>query len=220
VELDGWLLRASSGVTRRANSALAPSVDGPLDERIDAVERFYRERGLVPLVQVMPSTDERLDEALARRGYARVAETIALTAPASALAGDEAEIHATPVPEWLALLDRADGYGPRLRHVEQILAAIEVPAAYALVRADGEAIAQARGAADGELLGIYQVATLPRHRRRGHARACMATLARWGSERRASTVYVLVEDDNRPARRLYAGLGFEERFRYWYRARE
>jgi ribosomal protein S18 acetylase RimI-like enzyme len=219
---DGWLLRCSGGITRRGNSALAPPVDGPLDERIHGVERFYRERGLPPLFQVTPTSDPRLDTELETRGYRRESETIAAVAPLAGIAtAAEVAVELTeePTAAWLALLDRADGFGPRLGFAEQILAAIAVPAAYALVSCSGAPVAEARAVADGELLGIYQVATLPAFRRRGFARAVMAVLARWGEVRGATHGYVLVETENEAARGLYAQLGFEERFRYWYRTR-
>jgi ribosomal protein S18 acetylase RimI-like enzyme len=219
VQLDCWALRASGAVTRRGNSALAPPVDGPLGPRVEAVERFYRERRLPVLFQLSPTSDPRLDGELAERGYAREAETIVMVGPLGGIDGDGAgvEVAAAPSAPWLAHLDRADGFGPRLRYAQDILAAIAVPAAYALATEAGEPVAQARAAVDGELLGIYQVSTVPAARRRGLARACMAALARWGEAHGATRGYVLVERDNAPARALYGRLGFEERFRYWYR---
>ena len=58
---------------------------------------------------------------------------------------------------------------------------------------------------------------LPEQRRRGVARALLAALAGWASAQGAQRLYLQVERDNEPARRLYAGLGFEEAYRYHYR---
>jgi len=51
--LGDWLLRAASGFTGRANSALAVGDPGlPLAAAITQVSRWYRARGLPPMVAI------------------------------------------------------------------------------------------------------------------------------------------------------------------------
>jgi ribosomal protein S18 acetylase RimI-like enzyme len=51
--LGDWLLRAAGGFTGRANSALALGAPGlPLDDALDALTRWYRVRGLPPMMAV------------------------------------------------------------------------------------------------------------------------------------------------------------------------
>jgi hypothetical protein len=73
VPLGPWVLRATSGVTRRANSAFTaggPDVTGrELKGPVEAVERFYAERGQPAVFQVSAATGARgLDGVLAERG--------------------------------------------------------------------------------------------------------------------------------------------------------
>ena len=101
--LGDWLLRASSGFTGRANSALPLGEPGvPLDEAVDAVRDWYRERGLPPMIQLpmmlngeaadQPDNDPRgpgypLDELLATRGWrVRPGPAVVMTARSRAVA--------------------------------------------------------------------------------------------------------------------------------------
>jgi ribosomal protein S18 acetylase RimI-like enzyme len=58
---------------------------------------------------------------------------------------------------------------------------------------------------------------LPEQRRRGVAQSLLRTLAGWAGEQGAERLYLQVERDNAPARRLYDRLGFTEAYRYHYR---
>ncbi len=79
----GWRLRADPGAGPRPNSARPESLVQAVDDAdLDAVEAFYRARGLPAFVQLSsaPTADGGLDApaaeaALLRRGYALYAET-------------------------------------------------------------------------------------------------------------------------------------------------
>ena len=72
--LGEWLLRAASGFTGRANSALAAGDPGlPLGDAIETVVRWYAERGLPPMIAVpypvaRPERSD-LDQILAGLGW-------------------------------------------------------------------------------------------------------------------------------------------------------
>jgi hypothetical protein len=63
-QLGDWVLRATGGITGRANSVRAAGDPGlPLDDALGAVVRWYSERGLPPMLQLpQPSPyDDRLE---------------------------------------------------------------------------------------------------------------------------------------------------------------
>ncbi len=61
------------------------------------------------------------------------------------------------------------------------------------------------------------MATIPRARGKGTARAVLAALADWAGSHEAHGMYLQVERDNAPALRLYDRAGFDEVCGYHYR---
>jgi N-acetylglutamate synthase len=88
------------------------------------------------------------------------------------------------------------------------------PGATVFARVDDLAVG--RAVADGGRLGITSMVTASPARRRGLARAIVATFIAWGRERGCTTGLLQVERDNAPARALYAGFGFAPRYEYAY----
>ena len=90
--LGGWLLRAASGFTGRANSALPLGEPGmPTERAVDEVEAWYRRRGLKPMIVIATGLDadgNALDHLLARRGWPRrQAPALVMTASTDVVAG-------------------------------------------------------------------------------------------------------------------------------------
>jgi N-acetylglutamate synthase len=231
-DLDGWKLRYTAGVTRRANSVWPGGLHGgiPLDERIDRVERFYDGRGAPAIFQLAPLPGAAgLDAALARRGYRIDAPVWVQTAPLDALAarsapgGGEAArslaiaVQRAPDAAWLHVaVDRG-----RFRDARDVFTAllgrIGDRARYATALAGDDPVAIALGVVDPPYVGLFNMVTLPEHRRRGAARALLGALARDALTAGASEAYLQVEQDNVGALALYGSAGFSTRYGYHYR---
>ena len=212
VEVDGWRLRASAGVTRRANSALPLSDALP----VDAVVDFYRSRDLPAVVQV---SDPRTDAALEARGWQRDIAVQVMTAPLPA--GDStAVVVDEPDEAWLDCWWSVDGRGgpEQLEVARRMQALVAAPAAYARVVRDGRVVAVGRGVAQEGQLGVFSMAVRPEARRQGLARQVLAALGAWGRAQGAHQAYLQVFDGNAPARSLYASAGFRTAHRYHYRS--
>jgi len=84
-ELDGWLLRASGGPTRRANSVATLEVGTalPVEARIERAEAWYRQRGLPALFQLGPCVAPGdLEHVLVARSYRKEGGAVAALAAA------------------------------------------------------------------------------------------------------------------------------------------
>ena len=212
VEVDGWRLRASAGVTRRANSALPLSDALP----VDAVVDFYRSRDLPAVVQV---SDPRTDQALQALGWQRDISVEVMTGPVPAGAST-AVVDAEPGEAWLDCWWSVDGRGgpEQLDVARRMLALIAVPAAYVSVVGEGRTLAVGRAVVQEGQLGVFSMGVRPEARRQGLARQVLAALGTWGREQGATAAYLQVFDGNVEARSLYASAGFDTAHLYHYRS--
>jgi N-acetylglutamate synthase len=218
--LGGWLLRAGGGFTGRANSALVVGDPGmPLPDAVDAVARWYTERGLRPCAMLPGRQSRTADAAFAAAGWERDEDVLVLTGPLLPASPDGVPVDLSPEPDdaWLA------GYRHRGRPLPPTARTVLVNAedvVFASVRLDpppAPLAAVARGVVTGDWLGVAAVTVEERHRRQGLATSVMAALHRWGAEHGAHRVYLQVSASNAPARALYRRAGLIQHHRYHYR---
>ncbi|MGW1958476.1 GNAT family N-acetyltransferase [Streptomyces sp. NPDC001920] len=231
--LGEWELRAASGFTRRANSVLPLGDPGmPLPAALDAVRRWYGERGLPAYVQTATGaegTQELLCAELERLGWVRevTAEMwIGALAPIADL-GEPAEVSRVVLSReadeaWLARYRRKGvsevalqvlGGGPA-RPGEARRAGPSVWFATVAGEGGGAPAAIGRCVVDGRWAGFAAVEVDPALRRRGLATLVMAALAGRALDEGASAAWLQVETDNVGARGLYAGMGFTAHHAY------
>jgi len=233
VHLDGWRLRYTGGVTRRANSVWPNVHSGahPLDAKLASVEDFYTRRNAPATYQICDAMQPAgLDDLLAARSYAAVSHSHVQTAPIADLLAALPPLRANPTlaievaeefdEEWFDLYcatEQVDAYGAAMRRA--ILQRIAPAHGFALARVQGEPAAVGLGVVGNGWLGIFCMATRPPFRRQGAARAILRTLAIWSELAGARQSYLQVMAKNTAALALYAPLGFTTAYRYHYRVR-
>jgi GNAT superfamily N-acetyltransferase len=219
-EDDGWVLRAAGGISLRANSVWPRAALGgrSLDGRIDAAEKFYRERGLRPCFQLSPASEPpELPLALDRRGYrAHTATDVMISSTGARPPRGHVELLATADVDWSGVMLGAADDPEDSRGRLDIIERLTLPRVHALLRQDGVPAAIGLGVADGDWVGLYAMRTLPSRRRQGLARQVVAALLGWGASRGARRAYLQVEHDNEPALALYRSFGFRREYGYRY----
>ncbi|WP_433529809.1 GNAT family N-acetyltransferase [Micromonospora sp. CA-263727] len=241
--LGDWLLRAADGWTGRANSALpVGDPDRPLPSALDAVERWYADRGQPALVNTPLPLAAPVGAELDLRGWGSRPLVLVQTAPLATLTGARpeppslgtgperagaggsgpgagstaglvVELAAAPSADWLAVAaGRKGGLPETARHV---LTAVD-RVRFAHVYADGRLVAVGRGTVTGRgrWLGLCLIEVLPAARRQGLAARLIRALADWAAGHGATDVFLQVEQDNVPAVTLYRKLGFTTHHTY------
>ena len=233
--LGGWLLRAAEGFTGRANSALPLGDPGlPLDSALDAVVRWYRDRGLPPMIAVPAplSADSpgcELDQSLSERSWAtRPGPAFVMVADLSDAATavpdhaarelpPDAAFQADTEPDraWLATYHyRGQDRQPSVMRDVLTSAPDQV---FASIRDGGDVPAIARlSIADG-WAGITAVEVNPARRRAGLGAALTRAVCAEAVRRDVSRVFLQVETSNAAAIGLYQRCGFRYSHRYHYR---
>lgn len=224
VTLGSWRLRATQGVTRRANSVFtandAALPDDELEERIAEAELFYAARSLPTVFQISAATrNATLDRLLASRGYALngVSEVWVRKTDAIAPAANEWKVERTaePCAGWFnAAFD--EPLEKRRVH-EQIVRRAPSPRVFVSTIVDGVAAGCGMAVSSAGYTGIFCMATLPEHRRRGIGIALVHDLCAWAAERGDHHVFLQVMRENEAAKRLYRKAGFAWAYGYHYR---
>lgn len=220
VLLDGWVLRFSEGLTRRANSAnpLRPVLRLHLQE----CEALYARLGLPTIFRVLTLIDPLVEEGLAAAGYTSEGESCVLYGAIDEIEArqdPEVRLSSSASPEWFAAMAALQQHTQEQAATYRgIVGQVAVPIAFAALSADGEAAAVAYGAIHNGLLCYESVVTDSRRRRQGYGRRIITALAAWAKENGARGACLEVEAGNLAARRLYDTIGLKrELYRYHYR---
>ncbi|MGW0183042.1 N-acetylglutamate synthase, CG3035 family [Nocardia sp. NPDC003345] len=224
--MDGWMLRAGHGYTRRANSAVpigdssGPARMGP--DTLQRMNAWYAAKGL-PLQLALPDRLATVPHGWNSWGETRV---LGIDIENFVLPQGPSMVRIAPEPDiaWLEIHryrgDEPTGHSVTVPLPEVLSAVYEGQLGFASLGLPGP-IAIARGAlttaSDGRRwVGLTCVAVLAAHRRHGLAALVCGELLRWGRDRGATHAYVQVEAGNVEALELFGELGFIDHHSYRY----
>ncbi len=220
--VDGWRLRYSYGVTRRANSVLAETHTGDLAKKLGFVEKFYQRFNAKPRFQLShASQPSELNDVLLSKGYTKIpgakVQTVRLEDFKIQTGISNVQLLEKPNDAWFSVyraVEQADAHKEKIR--TQMLQSIEPKAAFALLHLDEQPAAVGLGVFEDGYTGIFNMATLQDFRGRGGASAILSALASWGKVQQGHTLYLQVAEENFTAQRVYENLGFKTLYSYWY----
>lgn len=224
VHYDGaWLLRLSAAnEAKRLNSVnlLDPGDCADLGPRIEKARRRFEAFGRPLTFRLSPLAGAPIQGHLDAEGWTSFSESLVMR-----LAIDEADlsgvIQQIPLRDIGRFVDAAvavRGLGDEARPgLNEIVASIQPETGLFALKSGEEPLATAICVRDGDLAGLFEIATAARWRGRGHGRRIVLAAINWARLKGARTAWLQVEADNAAAVALYGALGFEEVYRYRYR---
>jgi len=225
---DGWLLRLSPGKAKRPRS-VNPFYGSTLD--LDAKLRYcasvYAAHGLPCLFRLTPFVQPaELDVELGARGFVRFDETLVQVAPLRPVAlrlGKQLPHVAgtcSDVERWAGVYAELRGLSLREANALREQLALGLQTRWLLVvESRGKAVACGMALLEDGVIGLFNIATAPDARDRGHGTRVVEALLAWGASAGAHSAYLQVNDTNAPALAVYRKFGFATAYSYWYRAR-
>jgi len=224
VAYDGtWCVRLTAGhPAKRLNSVnpLDPADVSDLEGRIARIGRRFEAYGRPLTFRLSPLSGRKLSSHLDREGWSRFDESIVmrLDLENADLADAIDQIPLKDVGRFVAAALAVQNADPAIRAgLSEIIGSINAEAGLFIHEHDGRPVASAICVHDGDLAGLFEIATDTAERRQGHARRLVLSALKWARQHGARQAWLQVAADNRSAVALYATLGFEEVYRYHYR---
>ncbi|WP_158082373.1 GNAT family N-acetyltransferase [Paenibacillus ferrarius] len=231
--LEHWLVRASQGVTKRANSVLAIG-EYPKDPQwLAKIEQFYLSQHLPAIFHVSGASPAGLDERLEAEGYSLDTPCLLMSASSHEVAEraynkriQQAHSAVTtvwtdkPDADWLAAFLELEQF-PEERRAFYAGLFDRMPEAKGFVKLlqDGQILALGTALVEGEWAGFVNVVVHENHRGKGIGYLLMHALTEWSMEQGAQRQYLQVVASNQPAVSLYEKLGYQASSGYHYRVK-
>ncbi len=220
---DGWILRFSDGYTKRANSInpLYPSTID-LEEKISFCETVYEHQDLPVVFKLIEDyTQPEIENILDTRNYTRLDETIVMTKNLGSINHDhestviiEHEFH----EEWEKGFESCNKIDPKYHKVlSTMLHNIKLDTIIVSKKSNDVLIGCGFGALEHGYVGIFDIVVDEMMRGKGIGKEMVLGILGTAQEMDVKTAYLQVLAHNTIAKNLYTKLGFEERYRYWYR---
>ena len=240
VDVDGWRVGLSGGLTRRANSVLPLGTPPDVTATLDRVEELYAAEGQPSIVRVCRASPRGLDDLLALRDYEVMSRTDVLVRELDGLEPRHGAVRTAAGPV------RVVGRGPTratsgsrrgparrpgctppaprrrptttsLRLARSVLGG--APAVYLTATDATGLVGVIRAAFAEDWVALSCLVVAQAARRHGLGRFLTERALDEGAQRGARRAFLQVEAENTAAGALYTALGFQPAERYVYRER-
>ncbi|MFI0843889.1 GNAT family N-acetyltransferase [Mesorhizobium sp. IMUNJ 23232] len=224
VHYDGaWAIRLTNGhPAKRLNSVnpLDPGDTSDIEARLERASWRFGAAGRPLTMRLSPLAASAISDHLDRLHWSRFDESLVMRLPLSEAAVDEAmdQIPMKDVGRFVGAAVAVRGQDAALgQGLAGVIEAVEPEAGLFVLEQDNKPLATAVCVHDGDLAGLFEIATAAAERGKGHGRRIVLSALKWARLRGAHTAWLQVEAGNAPARKLYESIGFRELYRYHYR---
>lgn len=221
---DGWILRFSYFYTHRTNSVEQFGTSTlSWREKVSYCENEYRRLGSPAVFKISPLVSPDFDYVLENRGYEiqHTTRVMTMNLENGVLNHPYTKVNFTDdIPDvWIESLFELKGtVNPVHRAVvPSMYHAIVKDTICASIWDNGKIVATGLGILDRDYIGIYAIHVREDFRHLGYARQICTGLLKEGKRKGAAKSYLQVVEGNTPAQTLYASLGYQYAYTYWFR---
>lgn len=223
-QYDGWLLRTSSGFTKRTNSVncLSNSCIN-LNTKIKFCEDFYNSLDIIPTFKILNERNFlELDTKLESLLYSKLDETsvrILDLKDYKCVSCSNIETTFSFTDKWITEYKKSANINDDKNSLllSKMLNKIIFKTIYASYIIDGETIGIGYAVIDNGYIGLFHIYVFKKYRGKGYGTEIINTLINKGMEFGGTHSYLQVLTSNNIATNLYMKLGFKEVYKYWYR---
>jgi GNAT superfamily N-acetyltransferase len=224
VHYDGtWVIRLTAGhPAKRLNSVnpLDPGDVNNLKERIARAGRRFEAYGRPLTFRMSPLSGAAISRHLDAEGWGTFSESLVMrfSLDDEAVHGAMDQIPMKDMGRFINAAMKTNGLDPALRPgLSEVIGAIQPEAGLFVLERDEEPLATAICVHDGDLAGLFEIATDAAERGKGFGRRVVLSALKWARLRGARQAWLQVEADNLVARQLYGSIGFAAVYDYHYR---
>ena len=210
VHYDGtWAIRLTAGhPAKRLNSInpLDPGDVRDLADRIVRAGRRFDAYGRPVTFRLSPLSGQALSQHLDDHGWSRLSESLVMGFDLDDDAVDSAmdQIPMKDMDRFVAATMTTQKLNTALRPgLSEVIGSIQPEAGLFVLEGDKAPLSTAICVHDGELAGLFEVATSDDERGKGFGRRVVLSALKWARLRGATRAWLQVEADNLVARRLY-----------------
>lgn len=224
VHYDGtWVVRLTAGHPAKRLNSVNPLDPGDIQhiaDRIGRASRRFDAYGRPLTFRISPLSGPILAKHLDSEGWSMFDESLVMRLPLADAQLDAAmdQIPLKDISRFIGAALKVSGSDVSLRPgLSEIIGAIQPEAGLFALEDGTEPLATLICVHDGDLAGLFEIATDRPVRNQGHGRHLILSALKWARLRGAREAWLQVEADNAPALALYRSLGFDEVYRYHYR---
>lgn len=220
---DGWILRFANGHTKRANS-VNPVYQGSKNaqEKIKQCQAIYASKNLPTIFRITPlAYPENLDVILEKSGFEK--KDIS-SVQLKNLESFKPQTTAT-IRSWTDFSQEWLDFFATLRELpveeqealKSLLNNIASEKLFSLLVKNNQVVSCGLGVLDNQCIGLFEITTARNQQRKGYAKELILNILSWAKNKGATKAYLQVLATNEVALNLYAKLGFQEVYQYFYR---
>lgn len=228
--LGNWKLRASQGITKRANSVFTINQIPDEDDWLIRIENFYKKHNLPVHYHVSDASPQELRNLLANLGYFEHTSCYIMTAPTAEVLWKseqlsslsyaleiESSLAANADEDWIEDFMKIEDHDLiRREFYSYMFQRIQGPQCFIKLQKNLQTIGTGTAIIKEDWTGLLNIGIDTSMRGRGISYLLMYKLAEWSAKHHSPNMFLQVVADNIPAVTLYKNIGFKPLYQYHY----